>query len=84
MEEGGEYADDGKAVAVLIVLAVEDFFGFFVDGEVDGVGGDAAHGQDGRAGVKVFKPACFVDVLDNLSGAELAAGLAVGLYVVER
>jgi hypothetical protein len=71
-------------VAVVVVFAFEDLFGFFVDGEVNGMGGDAAHGKDGRAGVKVFKAASFVDVLRDLSEAELAAGLAVGLYVVER
>jgi hypothetical protein len=48
------------------------------------MGGDAAHGQDGWAGVKVFKAASFVDVLHDLSESELAAGLAVGLYVVKR
>ena len=71
-------------MAVVIVFAFEDLFGFLVDGEVNGMGGDAAHRQDGRAGVKVFKAASFVDVFHDLSEAELAACLAVGLYVVKR
>lgn len=84
MEKWGQNADEGKAVAVVVVFAFEDLFGFLVDGEVNCMGGDAAHGQDGRAGVKVFKAASFVDVLHDLSEAELAARLAVGLYVVKR
>jgi hypothetical protein len=43
MEQWSQNSDQGEPVAVLVLFASQDLFGFLVDREVDGVGRYTTH-----------------------------------------
>jgi hypothetical protein len=53
-----------------------------IDGEVDGVGGGAADGHDGRPSVEVSQSASTVYLSNDLRYGVAAGHLAVGLDVI--